>query len=334
MNIELRDFEARQIRAQITHCWSPEQARVALHREAREGLLASPKELSPRWMYDARGSRLFDSITRLPEYYPTRTELSILHRHAKQIVRRSGAEALVELGSGTSEKTLALLDAFTAGGQLGYYTPFDVCGPFLALAANQVSAAYPSLLVDGVVGDFERHLCQMPEHGRRLVAFLGSTVGNLRPKARARFYQELSSTLGSGEWLLLGVDLLKDRTVLHDAYNDAQGVTAEFNLNVLRMLNRELSAQFIPDHFRHLARFDEEQGHIEMFLQSTKAQATPLPELGITVRFEEGECLRTEISTKFRPDQVEAELAAADFGIREWWTDEMGYFALTLVERL
>lgn len=333
MRIE-QEVELSQRQPRLFHCWTEAEARRALHQEARAGLTAVRKELSPRWMYDARGSELFDAITRLPEYYLTRCEQKLLEQHAAQAVRRSGAEALVELGSGASRKTLALLSAFEEAGQLRHFTPFDVCAPALRRALSTVSQRFPALAVDGVVGDFERHLAHIPAHGRRMVAFLGSTIGNLKPDARAALLGSLSGALRCGETLLLGVDLLKDRAVLHAAYNDAQGVTADFNLNVLNMLNRELHAQFIPDHFRHVARFSEEHGWIEMLLQATQRQSVAIAELGVTVRFDEGETLRTEISTKFKPAQVEAELAQAHFGIREWWTDELGYFALLLAEKL
>lgn len=334
MNIELREVEVRERRPRILHCWTQPDARRALHQEARAGLTGTRKELSPRWLYDARGSQLFDAITTLPEYYLTRCEQALLEQHAARIATRSGADGIVELGSGTSKKTRTLLDAFTATGQLHSYTPFDVCAPILTDAATNIVQRYPNLNVDGVVGDFERHLSRIPSHGRRMVAFLGSTLGNLKPEARAMFLSELSSTLRSGEHVLVGVDLLKDRHVLHAAYNDSKGLTAEFNLNVLEVLNREVHTHFIADHFRHQAVFNEERGGIEMLLQATQRQAVGIPELGITVRFDEGETLRTEVSTKFTPAQLESELAQANFGIREWWTDDMGYFALALVERL
>ncbi|MFL5322481.1 MAG: L-histidine N(alpha)-methyltransferase [Myxococcaceae bacterium] len=318
----------------IDVCWTPLQARDQLLREARAGLGGSPKELTPKWFYDARGSALFDEITRLPEYYPTRCELQILRAHAADIARRTQANVLVELGSGTSEKTLTLIDAMRERGRLEAFVPFDVCEPFLVEAASRISARYPGLYVHGVVGDFERHLYRLPQTGRRVVAFLGSTIGNLKPDQRRLFYRQLSANLRPGEWLLLGADLVKDRSVLFQAYNDSRGVTAEFNLNVLSVLNRELHARFIPDHFRHVARWNEEHSWIEMLLEARHKERVLVPELGMTAHFEHGERMRTEVSTKFRPETVENELADAGMMIREWWTDEQGYFSVCLAERV
>lgn len=325
--------ESRVVPPEVTVCWTEKEMRAQLLRDARAGLTASPKELLPKWFYDARGSELFDQITRLPEYYLTRAELSILRAHAQEIVIRSGADVLVELGSGTSEKTLTLLDAFTEQQALKAFVPFDVCSPFLVDACIRIAARYQGVFVHGVVGDFERHLSRLPALGRRLVAFLGSTIGNLKPQARAAFLSSLSATLERGEWLLLGVDLVKDRSALYAAYNDSQGVTAEFNLNVLNVLNQQLHGSFIPDHFQHVARWNEERSWMEMFLESTQKQTVNLGELGLTLRFDEGERMRTEVSTKFRAEQVEGELAQAGFLLRDWWTDPRGQFGMALAER-
>jgi L-histidine N-alpha-methyltransferase len=310
----------------------PGDAQRALRAEVLAGLCGErqPRELSPKWLYDERGSQLFDEITRLPEYYPTRREREILQAHAQDIARASGADTLVELGSGSSEKTRLLLDAMRDVGRLRRFVPFDVSEAFLRQAAQAVAGEYPGLHVHAVVGDFERHLGQLPTGGRRLVAFLGGTIGNLKPAERARFYAELSAGLAPGEGLLLGTDLLKCRQRLFAAYNDSAGVTAAFNRNVLSVLNRELGADFEPGCFEHLAPFDEENGWVEMRLVSTRPQAVRLPALERYVNFAEGEVLRTEVSCKFRPEQVEAELSAAGLRLVERWTDAAGDFALSL----
>lgn len=310
----------------------PGDAQRALHAEVLAGLCGErqPRELSPKWLYDERGSQLFDEITRLPEYYPTRREREILVAHAGDIARASGADTLVELGSGSSEKTRLLLDAMRSTRQLRRFVPFDVSEAFLRQAARAVASEYPGLRVHAVVGDFERHLGKLPTGGRRLVAFLGGTIGNLKPAERARFYAELSAGLAPGEGLLLGTDLLKCRERLFAAYNDSAGVTAAFNRNVLSVLNRELGADFEPGCFEHLAPFDEENGWVEMRLISVIPQTVRLPALQRYVNFAEGEVLRTEVSCKFRPEQVEAELSAAGLRLAERWTDAAGDFALSL----
>ncbi|NMO16382.1 L-histidine N(alpha)-methyltransferase [Pyxidicoccus fallax] len=308
----------------------PGDAKRALRAEALEGLCNTPKELSPKWLYDERGSQLFDDITRLPEYYPTRREREILLAHAGDIARLSGADTLIELGSGTSEKTRLLLDAMEEAGALARFVPFDVSEAFLRRAAASLAREYPGISVHAVVGDFERHLGQLPGGGRRLVAFLGGTIGNFKPAQRALFLRELSAGLQPGDGLLLGTDLIKDRERLYAAYNDSAGVTAEFNRNVLRVLNRELGGDFDPDAFEHFAPFDEENAWIEMRLVSRQAQTVWLSTLRRRVDFAEGEVLRTEVSCKFRQAQVEAELAGAGLTLTEWWTDAAGDFALSL----
>jgi L-histidine N-alpha-methyltransferase len=307
----------------------PGDAQRALHEEVLAGLCARPKELSPKWLYDERGSQLFDDITRLPEYYPTRCEREILEARAAEIARLSGADTLIELGSGTSEKTRLLLNAFQEEG-LRRFVPFDVSEAFLRGAAAKLAHEYPRLHVHAVVGDFERHLRHLPRGGRRLVAFLGGTIGNFKPAQRAHFFREVAEGLKPGDGLLLGTDLLKCRERLFAAYNDSAGVTAEFNRNVLRVLNRELGADFDVDAFEHLAPFDEANGWIEMRLISQREQVVRLPALQRFAEFDEGEVLRTEVSCKFRPEQVEAELSTAGLHLSAWWTDAAGDFALSL----
>lgn len=308
----------------------PGDARRALREEALAGLTVRPKELSPKWLYDERGSQLFDDITRLPEYYPTRREREILLAHACDVARESGADTLIELGSGTSEKTRLLLDAMLERGRLTRFVPFDVSESFLKRAAVALAREYPGLTVHAVVGDFEHHLGKLPTGGRRLVAFLGGTIGNFKPAQRERFYRELAAGLQPGDGLLLGTDLIKDRARLFAAYNDSAGVTAAFNRNVLRVMNRELGADFDEEAFEHLAPFDEENGWVEMRLISQRPQTVRMQALRREVEFSEGEVLRTEVSCKFRREQVEAELAEAGLRLQAWWTDAAGDFALSL----
>ncbi|MGH8867367.1 MAG: L-histidine N(alpha)-methyltransferase [Actinomycetes bacterium] len=301
-----------------------------LRADARAGLTARPKALPPKWFYDARGSELFEDITRLPEYYPTRTERGILAEHAADIAAATGADTLVELGSGSSEKTRLLLDALADAGTLTRYVPFDVSEPALVAASEAVLADYPGMRVHAVVGDFEQHLGLLPDGGRRLTAFLGSTIGNLEPGPRAAFLADVRSGLGEGDALLLGTDLVKSPDVLVPAYDDASGVTAAFNLNVLHVLNRELDADFDVDRFRHLAVWDAEAERIEMRLQAQGDQPVRVEALDLDVTFTDGEQMRTEVSSKFRREGVEAELAAAGFALASWWTDPAGSFGLSL----
>jgi L-histidine N-alpha-methyltransferase len=303
-----------------------------LRADARTGLTAAAKWLPPKWFYDARGSELFEEITRLPEYYPTRAEREILVEHAGEVAAVTGAETLVELGSGSSEKTRLLLDALHGQGTLAAFVPLDVSAAALSDAVTALAGAYPELRIQGVVGDFGRHLKLLPAGNPRLVAFLGGTIGNLPPPERARFLADLRSTLEAGEWLLLGADLVKDPAVLVAAYDDAAGVTAEFNRNVLRVLNRELGADFPVEGFDHVARWDPGQEWIEMRLRATRAMRVRVPALDLTVRFAAGEELRTEISAKFRRDRLTRELAAAGFTLRRWWTDPADRFSLSLAQ--
>lgn len=308
----------------------PGDAKRALRQEALQGLCCSPKELSPRWLYDERGSQLFDDITRLPEYYPTRREREILLAHASDVARLSGATTLIELGSGTSEKTRLLLDAMEEAGQLSRFVPFDVSEAFLRRAAATLAREYPGITVHAVVGDFEHHLSRLPAGGRRLVAFLGGTIGNLKPAQRALFLRELASGLKPGDGLLLGTDLIKDRERLFAAYNDSAGVTAAFNRNMLAVINRELEANFDLDAFEHVAFYDREQQWIEMRLRALRPQRVDVGKLGLDVHFANREELRTEISAKFTRERLEADLAAAGLRSRAFLTDPDGLFALSV----
>ena len=308
---------------------APDARRTALEADVRSGLLAEQKTLPPIWFYDERGSLLFDEITRLPEYYLTRAERSILDRHAGAIVELGGADTLVELGSGTSEKTRLLLDAMAAGGRLRRFVPFDMSEEVLRLAADDITKTY-GIEVTAVVGDFHRHLGEIPRSGRRLVAFLGSTIGNLTPAERSRFLTDLDESMVFHDRLLLGTDLVKDRRRLLAAYDDDAGVTAEFNRNVLLVLNHELGAHFDSSAFEHVALWDEEHRWIEMRLRSRSDQIIEIEQLGLHVAFEAGEDLRTEISAKLTAGQVERELGEAGFVVERSWTDPAGDFLLTL----
>jgi L-histidine Nalpha-methyltransferase len=308
----------------------PDDIARDLRADVLDGLTSSPKELPPRWLYDARGCELFDAITELPEYYPTRTERAILTASARAIADLSEADTLVELGSGTSEKTRLLLDALRDAGTLKRFVGFDVAEGVLRDAAEAILAEYPGIEVAAVVGDFHRHLAHIPGGGRRMIAFLGGTIGNLQPRQRAEMLGELADLMVGGDSLLLGTDIVKDHDRLVAAYDDAAGVTAEFNLNVLAVLNRELGADFDVDRFEHVARYDEVDDHIEMRLRSQGAQVVRVDELDLDLTFADGEDIRTEISAKFRPTVVRAELIAAGLTPSGWWTDPAGDFGLTL----
>jgi L-histidine N-alpha-methyltransferase len=305
----------------------------ALRADARTGLTAEPKSLPPKWFYDAQGSALFDKITELPEYYPTRAEREILRANAAEIAAQTGARTLIELGSGSSDKTRLLLDALRDAGTLRCYVPVDVSEPALAAAGKALSAEYPGLDVRAVVSDFEERLGFPPDGeapAPRLVAFLGSTIGNLEPGQRAAFLARVRDRMQPGDFFLLGTDLVKDPATLVAAYDDEAGVTAEFNKNVLAVLNAELGADFDLDAFEHVAVWNADAEWIEMRLRSGQAQTVRLPGIGLTVEFADGEEMRTEVSAKFRRKGVTAELAAAGFAMRSWWTDSADQFGLSL----
>jgi L-histidine N-alpha-methyltransferase len=298
-----------------------------LREDVLDGLTRPFKEIPPKHFYDARGSDLFEQICELPEYYPTRTERSILEAHADLIAERTGAAELVELGAGYATKTRILIDALP----LERFIPVDVSETTVRECARQLVDEYPALSVHGVVGDFERHLVHLPEpRGPRMVAFLGGTIGNFPPGSRRRFLRSIGRTLGDDGWLLLGTDLVKDPAVLEAAYDDAAGVTAEFNLNVLRVMNRELGCDFDLDGFDHVAFWDAEREWIEMRLRSRRRQTVRFPDLDLTVHFAQREELRTEISAKFTPTRITGDLAAAGLELVEWLTDPDELFALSL----
>ena len=307
-----------------------DSASLALRRDVLDGLTRSPKSLPPKWFYDAVGSDLFDQITRLPEYYPTRAEAQILRARSAEIAAASGAETLVELGSGTSEKTRMLLDALRDSGSLRRFIPFDVDAGVLEAAGAAIQREYPGVEIEAVCGDFEEHLGKIPGGGRRLVVFLGSTIGNLTTEPRAEFLAALSDTLQPGDSLLLGTDLVKDTDRLVRAYDDSAGVTAQFNRNVLAVVNRELGADFDLAAFEHVARWNIAEERIEMWLRAGSAQRVRIDALDLTADFATGEEMLTEVSCKFRPDGVAAELAGAGLRRTHWWTDPAGDFGLSL----
>jgi L-histidine N-alpha-methyltransferase len=306
----------------------------SLAEDVLDGLTRPFKELPPKHFYDAHGAQLFDRICELPEYYPTRCERTILTERAEEIAELTGAVELVELGSGTAAKTRVLLDALSAAGTLERYVPVDVTESMVRECAEELTAEYPGLQVHGVIGDFERHLQHVPPaDGPRIVAFLGGTIGNFPPGSRRRFLREISRLLGPGDHLLMGTDLVKDPQVLEAAYDDSQGVTAAFNRNVLRVLNRELQADFDLDDFDHVALFDTENEWIEMRLRARREVRAVVGGLDLPVHFEEGEELRTEISAKFTPERLQGDLGAAGLELVSWLTDPDELFALTLSRR-
>jgi L-histidine N-alpha-methyltransferase len=289
------------------------------------------KELPPKHFYDARGAELFDRICELPEYYQTRAERAILEQRAEELAELTGAVELVELGSGTAAKTRVLLDALQAAGTLERYIPVDVTESMVRDCAEELTSEYPGLLVHGVIGDFERHLHHVPPAaGPRIVAFLGGTIGNFPPGSRRRVLRQIVGMLGSEDHLLMGTDLVKDPRVLEAAYDDAQGVTAEFNRNVLCVLNRELRADFDPEDFDHVALFDPQNEWIEMRLRARREHTTLVRDLNLPVHFDAGEELRTEISAKFTQERLDSDLAAAGLELVRWLTDPDELFALTL----
>jgi L-histidine Nalpha-methyltransferase len=308
----------------------PNDRRELLERDVREGLSDTPKRLATKWHYDEEGSRLFSAITELPEYYLTRRERAILDERADEIAAASGADTLVELGAGTSTKTRLLLDAFRDRGSLARIVLLDVDETTLRASAAKLADEYPGVEVHGVVGDIERHLGALPRDGRRMVAFLGSSIGNLNRDERATFLPALRRTMEPGETFLLGTDLVKDPARLVAAYDDAAGVTRMFSLNVLNVLNRELDGNFDLTKFRHVPRWDAAEEQIDVRLRSLADQTVRFEVLDFEVDFAEGEELYTEISAKFRRAGVERELAAAGLELREWWTDRDADFALSL----
>ena len=307
----------------------------SLANDVLDGLTRPFKEIPPKHFYDARGSELFERICELPEYYPTRAERAILLARADGIVRRTGAGELVELGSGSAEKARILLGAMARAGTLRRYVPLDVSESALEAAAHELVDEFDGLEVRGVIGDFERHLGHVPATGNtpRIVALLGGTIGNFLPGTRRRRLREIGRLLGPRDRLLLGTDLVKDPAVIEAAYDDAEGVTAEFNRNVLHVINRDLEADFSPSGFDHIAFFDRRHEWVEMRLRSQRPCTVLVGDLGLRVDFAAGEELRTEISAKFTRARVEEDFRAAGLTLDAWYIDPDELFALSLAAR-
>ncbi|MEA2161203.1 MAG: L-histidine Nalpha-methyltransferase [Solirubrobacteraceae bacterium] len=314
--------------------WLSEVEERSLANDVFDGLTRPFKELQPKHFYDARGSELFERICELDEYYPTRTEKAILAQRAGEIVAATGAGELVELGSGSAEKARVLLDAMAEAGALHRYVPFDVSESVVREAADELVQEYEGLRVHGVIGDFERHLERIPAAGApRIVALLGGTIGNFPPGTRRGLLRKIAAVLGPEDRLLLGTDLVKDPAVIEAAYDDSAGVTAEFNRNVLHVINRELEADFIPEAFDHIAFFDRRHEWVEMRLRAQRPCSVLVGDLGLRVEFAAGEELRTEISAKFTRARVQADFAAAGLELSGWFTDPDELFALSLGAR-
>jgi len=307
--------------------------RPVLYEETLRSLHAEVKALPAVWLYDARGSRLYDEITRLPEYYLPRREGEILRARAREIEARTQARTLVELGAGSAKNIRLLLDALDSAGTLERFIPLDVSEETLRASAQAIAAAYPRVSVHAIVGDFERDLGILPGGDRRLIAFLGSTIGNLYPDQRARFLANLVDTLARGDAFLLGIDLVKDATRLEAAYNDNGGVTEAFVRNALTAVNRELDATFEQRRFVYEARWDPEHEWMDIGLRARQAHTVSIHELELDVAFEVGEPFRVEISSKFRREQLEREAGQAGLSVESWWTDRAGDFAVALVLR-
>jgi L-histidine N-alpha-methyltransferase len=305
-----------------------------LAADARAGLTVQPKTLPPRWFYDSRGSELFEQITELPEYYPTRTERQILREHADDIAAAAPVNTVVELGSGSSSKTHLLLDAWQRAGSLQRIVTVDVSVSALTEAAEVLAARYPGVQLQPVRADFTRHLQGLDTVGRTAIVFLGSTIGNLDPAQRALFFDSVRGTLAEQDVLLLGTDLVKSADVLVPAYDDAAGVTAAFNLNVLDVLNRELAGDVPVSAFRHRAVWNAAAERIEMRLLATRTVDARLAAIDLALHFDEGEELLTEISSKFRKDGLQDELATAGMTLDRWWTDPSNYFAVSMASRV
>jgi len=298
--------------------------------DVRIGLTKPFKELSPRYFYDERGSELFERITEVEEYYPTRAERAILENDSAAIVKAAGNPAtLIELGSGSAAKTRVLLDAMRDAGGLEAYAPVDISEEITRDTAAKVADEY-GVKVHGLVCDFERDLERMPLAGPRVIALLGGTIGNFEPQQRASFLARVANLLGPEDHFLLGTDLIKDRETIEAAYDDSQGVTAEFNLNVLAVLNQTLGADFDLEAFEHSAFWDDENLFVDIRLRSLRRQLVEISALDLTVPFERGEEMRTEISTKFARQGLEGIYAEARLEMAGWWTDPEDLFGLSL----
>jgi L-histidine N-alpha-methyltransferase len=303
----------------------------ALYEATLRSLQAELKELPTVWLYDERGSRLYEEITRLPDYYLPRREGEILRDHAAAIARRTRASTVVELGAGNAKNIRVLLAALEATGTLERYFPLDVSEQTLRVSAEAIAAAHPRISVEPIVGDFERDLDLLPGGGRRLIAFLGSTIGNLYPDERARLLTGLADALAPSDALLLGLDLVKDVARLEAAYNDREGVTEAFVRNALTAVDRELDATFDQRRFAYEARWDPDHEWMDIGFRARQAHEVSVRRLGIELTFDTGESLRAEISSKFRRERFELEAAGAGLRVDSWWTDRAGDFAVAVV---
>ena len=305
----------------------------AVKDELRSGLLSKPRRLPTKYFYDDHGSALFERICAVPEYYPTRTEHQLLKTVATDVIARTCAEELVELGSGAATKTRVLLDAMARAKRLRFYVPFDVSEGIVRRVAHELVEEYEGLQVHGVVGDFLTHLEHIPQGGRRLVVFLGGTIGNLSPDAAPAFLKSVVDEMDEGDFFLLGVQLITDVERLEAAYNDSAGLSAAFNKNILSVLKVVIGAEFNPDNFDHVARFNHDEQQIEMHLRSVCRQVIPIPELELTLRLEEGEEILTEISRKYTHHHVESLLTGAGFTPMAWYTDPAELHGLALAQK-
>lgn len=315
---------------EIEVCFEETGVPESMGREIREGLTGTPKRLPSKYFYDERGSRLFDRITELPEYYLTRTEQLLLDQRAVEIARLARVAELVELGAGSARKTRTLIEAGLEEGSLRRYLLIDVSHDAARRAARTISRRYPELRVQALVGDFEKHLVRVPDGGSRLVAFLGSTIGNFTESEATDFVVKTGVLLDRGDWLLLGTDLVKDAETLEAAYNDSQGVTAEFNSNILNVINRHLDGDFDTAAFEHVAFYNEKASRIESYLRPLSRQKVRLERIDLDVEFAEGEMMRTEVSCKFTRASVERILARAGMRLEHWFTDTEAAYALSL----
>ncbi|HXA43140.1 MAG TPA: L-histidine N(alpha)-methyltransferase [Candidatus Solibacter sp.] len=305
-------------------------SRQDLIDDVRRGLTQSPKVLPPRWFYDERGSDLFEKITELPEYYQTRTEYAILQRHADEIVSRTRAASIVELGAGSCTKSRVLIKAAKGKGTLSTFVPFDISESTIRRAASELVEEYTDLSIYCVTGVFDEHLTQIPRFGTQLVVFLGSTIGNFSAEETRAFLAEVRRLMQPGDFFLLGVDLVKAEASLQAAYDDAAGITAEFNLNLLARINRELSADFDLRAFEHVARWNAGMSRVEMYLRSLTEQRVEIPGAGLTVEFRAGELMRTEICTKYTRAGTEELLAGGGMEPVAWYSDPQERFGLAL----
>lgn len=301
--------------------------------ECRVGLLKNPKEIPPKFFYDARGSVLFEQITELPEYYQTRTERKILEDVVGVLETRHRFRQLLEFGSGSSSKTRVLLDAMHESGNLELYLPLDVSESIVRMTAERLVDDYPEMRVHGIIGDFTRHLAEIPKGAHRLLVFLGGTIGNFRPEDATIFLRDVASTMGPHDRLLLGTDLVKEPRRIEAAYNDSKGVTAEFNLNVLSAINARLGADFDLENYDHLAPYREDVQWIEMRLRAKRSRRVSIPALDMEIGIDAGEEILTEISRKFTRASANHMVESAGLEMTDWFTDDESLFGLSLSRR-